>query len=53
MLMKVDMTPPLRKARARRCRIEPRREMLSEQAPLYPEFFSLGTVAAGKPRPDV
>jgi len=51
--MKVNMTPLLREASARTCRIQSRREMLSEHAPSYPEVFGLGTVAAGELRPDV
>jgi len=51
-VMKVDMTPLLREASARGCRIQLGREMLFEQAPLYLEFFGFGQVAADDVRPE-
>jgi shikimate dehydrogenase len=51
-VMKVDMTPLLREASARGCRIQLGREMLFEQAPLYLELFGYGQVAADDVRPD-
>ena len=50
--MKVDMTPLLREASARGCRIQLGREMLFEQAPLYLELFGFGQVAAEDVRPE-
>ena len=51
-VMKVDMTPLLREASARGCRIQLGREMLFEQAPLYLELFGFGQVAAEDVRPE-
>jgi len=51
-VMKVDMTPLLREASARGCRIQLGREMLYEQAPLYLELFGFGKVAAEDVRPE-
>ena len=51
-VMKIDMTPLLREASSRGCRIQLGREMLFEQAPLYLEFFGFGQVAAEDVRPE-
>jgi shikimate dehydrogenase len=46
-VMKVEITPLLKAAQARGCRIQRGREMLLEQAPLYMELFGWnGTTAA-------
>ena len=51
--MKIDMTPLLREASSRGCRIQLGREMLFEQAPVrYLEFFGFGQVAAEDVRPE-
>jgi shikimate dehydrogenase len=51
-VMKVDITPLLREASTRGCKIQLGREMLFEQAPLYLEFFGFGPVSSEELRPE-
>jgi len=52
-VMKQDITPLLREASARGCKIQLGREMLFEQAPLYLDFFGLGSYSSDELRPEV
>ena len=52
-VMKQDITPLLREASARGCKIQLGREMLFEQAPLYLEFFGLGSYSSDELRPEI
>jgi shikimate dehydrogenase len=51
-VMKPDITALLREATTRGCKIQPGREMLFEQAPLYLEFFGFGSVSSDELRPE-
>jgi shikimate dehydrogenase len=52
-VMKQDITPLLREASARGCKIQLGREMLFEQAPLYLDFFGLGSFSSDELRPEI
>ena len=45
-VMKQEITPLLRAARARGCGTQPGTDMLFEQIPLYLEFFGFGAVTS-------